>query len=59
MTVPVSDSAVVRLWPHRRALAGTYHHRAVELVSGWHHHELHEIEYAVSGVAEMRTATAH
>jgi len=56
---PLSDSAVVRLWPSRRPLAGTYHHRAVELVSGWHRHELHEIEYAVSGVAEMRTEEAH
>jgi AraC-like DNA-binding protein len=40
-------------------VAGTFHHRAVELVSGWHQHELHEIEYAVSGVAEMRTETSH
>lgn len=40
-------------------VAGTVEHHATELVSYWHRHDLHEIEYAVTGVAEIRTPTTH
>jgi AraC-like DNA-binding protein len=39
--------------------AGTVEHRATEVISYWHRHDLHEIEYAVSGCAEIRTPTTH
>jgi len=42
-----------------RVAAGTYLHEASELVSGWHTHDLHEVEWAVSGVAELLTPSTH
>ncbi|WP_347177030.1 AraC family transcriptional regulator [Parafrankia sp. EAN1pec] len=48
--------------PMRRCVtvgAGTVEHRADELISYWHRHDLHEVEYAVSGLAEIRTPTTH
>lgn len=50
------------LLPMRRrvtVVAGTVEHHATELISYWHRHDLHEIEYAVSGFAEIRTPTTH
>jgi AraC-like DNA-binding protein len=42
-----------------RMRAGTYS-RTVgdEVVTGWHSHELHQLEYAFQGIAEVETATA-
>jgi AraC-like DNA-binding protein len=37
--------------------AGTYSFHGEDLVTGWHHHELHQIEYALTGVAEVESAT--
>ncbi|MBL7497386.1 helix-turn-helix transcriptional regulator [Frankia sp. CNm7] len=39
--------------------AGTVEHRATEPISYWHRHDLHEIEYAVDGLAEIYTPTTH
>ena len=39
--------------------AGTFEHVAEETISAWHQHDIHEIEYAVSGVAELRTPSSH
>jgi AraC-like DNA-binding protein/mannose-6-phosphate isomerase-like protein (cupin superfamily) len=36
--------------------AGTYAYEGDDLVTGWHHHELHQVEYAFEGVAEVETA---
>jgi AraC-like DNA-binding protein len=42
-----------------RVLAGTYPFEAGEgLVTGWHHHDLHQLEYAFEGVAQVETSTA-
>ena len=30
-----------------------------QLVTGWHHHDVHEIEYACRGVVEVRTQAGH
>jgi AraC-like DNA-binding protein len=39
-----------------RGLAGTYPFEiAEESVTGWHHHDLHQLEYAFEGVAEVET----
>jgi AraC-like DNA-binding protein len=42
-----------------RVSAGTIKHVATEAISYWHQHDLHEIEYALSGLAEIRTPTTH
>ncbi|MEX5637774.1 AraC family transcriptional regulator [Parafrankia sp. FMc2] len=50
------------LLPMRRRLtvsAGTVEHHATEPISYWHRHDLHEIEYAVRGSAEIRTRSTH
>src|SRR6476646_3832148 len=39
--------------------AGTYSlELGDEVMTGWHAHEFHQLEYAVEGVAEVETATA-
>ena len=37
--------------------AGTYPWNGPDVVTGWHRHPYHQIEYAMSGVAEVETAT--
>jgi AraC-like DNA-binding protein len=40
-------------------LAGTYSFEVGEgLITGWHHHDLHQLEYAFEGVAQVETSTA-
>ena len=38
--------------------AGTFHYEGDDVVTGWHHHDLHQIEYALEGVAEVETGGA-
>jgi AraC-like DNA-binding protein len=45
-----------------RARAGSYLYegdRLASLVTGWHSHDLHQIQYAIGGVVEVETASAH
>ncbi len=42
-----------------RARAGSYLDEGHRLVTGWHSHDLHQIQYAIGGVVEVETATAH
>jgi AraC-like DNA-binding protein/quercetin dioxygenase-like cupin family protein len=49
--VEVRDGGVAR--------AVTFLYEANERVSAWHHHDLHQIEYAIEGVAEVETAAGH
>ncbi len=42
-----------------RPRAGTYAYDGAGLVATWHSHDLHQIEYALRGVVEVQTATAH
>lgn len=49
-TVDMRDGTPVR--------AGTYPYEGADLVTGWHAHDLHQIEYAFHGVVEVETATA-
>lgn len=42
-----------------RALAGSYLYEGDRLVTGWHAHDLHQIQYAIGGVVEVETAAAH
>jgi AraC-like DNA-binding protein/quercetin dioxygenase-like cupin family protein len=40
-------------------LAGTYSFEVGEgLITGWHHHDLHQLEYAFEGVAQVETSSA-
>ena len=41
-----------------RVRAGTYPLAATDLVTGWHTHDLHQIEYACRGIVEVETAEA-
>jgi len=42
-----------------RVRAGTFPYDAGDLVTGWHSHDLHQIEYAFEGSAEVETDEAH
>ncbi|CAN5116728.1 helix-turn-helix transcriptional regulator [soil metagenome] len=42
-----------------RALGGSYLYEGDGLLTGWHSHDVHQIEYAVGGVVEVETASAH
>lgn len=39
--------------------AGTYPYEGDDLDTGWHTHDLHQIEYALQGVVEVQTKAAH
>jgi AraC-like DNA-binding protein len=41
------------------APAGSYLYQGEGLITGWHSHDVHQIEYALHGVVEVETATAH
>ncbi|BCI53316.1 AraC family transcriptional regulator [Mycolicibacterium litorale] len=42
-----------------RALAGSYLYEGDGLITGWHSHDVHQIEYAIGGVVEVETASGH
>ena len=50
---------VIELRRGGRALAGSYLYEGDGLITGWHSHEVHQIEYAVAGVVEVETDSAH
>jgi AraC-like DNA-binding protein len=50
---------VIELRRGGRALGGSYLYEGDALITGWHSHEVHQIEYAVHGVVEVETDSAH
>src|SRR5581483_923958 len=38
---------------------GTFAYEGPDVVTGWHVHELHQVEYALAGVVEVETPAAH
>ncbi|XTP38650.1 AraC family transcriptional regulator (plasmid) [Mycobacterium sp. TJFP1] len=48
------------IWRQRgpAVLAGSYRYNGTGLVTGWHWHDLHQIQYAIGGVIEVQTAEA-
>ncbi|MGJ6124248.1 helix-turn-helix transcriptional regulator [Mycolicibacterium sp. Y3] len=50
---------VIELRRGGQALAGSYLYEGDGLITGWHSHEVHQIEYAVAGVVEVETDCAH
>ena len=47
---------VIELRRGGRALGGSYLYEGDALITGWHSHEVHQIEYALHGVVEVETA---
>jgi AraC-like DNA-binding protein len=52
--VPVAD-----LRTGTTVRAGTFPYEGADLVTGWHAHRQHQIEYAFQGTAEVETEAAH
>lgn len=50
---------VIELRRGGRALAGSYLYEGDGLITGWHSHEVHQIEYALHGIVEVETDTGH
>ncbi|MDG5483838.1 AraC family transcriptional regulator [Mycolicibacterium gadium] len=50
---------VIELRRGGRALGGSYLYEGDRLITGWHSHEVHQIEYALHGVVEVETDSAH
>ena len=50
---------VIELRRGGRAQAGSYLYEGTGLITGWHSHDVHKIEYAIGGVVEVETASAH
>ncbi len=42
-----------------RVRAGAFAYEGGDLDTGWHSHDLHQIEYAFQGVADVETRAAH
>lgn len=42
-----------------QAPAGSYLYEGEGLITGWHSHDVHQIEYALHGVVEVETDSAH
>jgi len=52
-------SEMVDLRTERSTRSGTYLYDGPDLVTHWHRHNLHEIEYACHGVVEIESADGH
>lgn len=54
-----SANVVKRLRRSAAVTAGSYAYDGGRLVTGWHSHDEHQLEYAVGGVVEVETEVAH
>lgn len=54
-----SNRRVIDLRRGGRALGGSYLYEGDALITGWHSHDVHQIEYALGGVVEVETDSAH
>ncbi|MEB3019637.1 AraC family transcriptional regulator [[Mycobacterium] crassicus] len=57
--IEFAEPANIDLRRGGRARAGSYLYEGRHLITGWHSHDMHQIEYAVGGVVEVETAAAH
>jgi AraC-like DNA-binding protein len=58
--LPVPATApVARMRANEAVRAGTLTYDGPDLVTGWHAHDQHQIEYALEGVAEVETESGH
>lgn len=58
-TVLSQSANIIELRRGGRALAGSHLYEGDGLITGWHAHDMHQIEYALSGLVEVETASAH
>ena len=58
-TANVAPRRVIDLRRGGRALGGSYLYEGDALITGWHSHDVHQIEYALHGVVEVETDSAH
>lgn len=58
LTAATADHGLVDMRSATPVRAGTYLYDGGDLVTGWHHHDLHQIEYALEGIAQVETAEA-
>ncbi|MBX7433358.1 helix-turn-helix transcriptional regulator [Mycobacterium sp. Y57] len=56
---PEGARRVIELRRGGQALAGSYLYEGDALITGWHSHEVHQVEYALHGVVEVETDSAH
>lgn len=58
---PVSAASrrVIDLRRGGDAVGGSYLYEGDALITGWHSHDVHQIEYALHGVVEVETDSAH
>jgi AraC-like DNA-binding protein len=54
-----SASRLVQVGGPGGCRAGTYPFEAVDLRTDWHHHDMHQVEYALQGTVEVETAAGH
>lgn len=58
--VRTATTGLVNLRESSRCAAGSHlHDGGGQLVTGWHFHDVHEIEYACRGMVEVKTAAGH
>jgi AraC-like DNA-binding protein len=58
--LPLSaNAATVEMRSNTRVRAGTFPYDGPDVVTGWHSHQLHQVEYAFQVVVEVETAAAH
>jgi AraC-like DNA-binding protein/quercetin dioxygenase-like cupin family protein len=55
----IHSRPVIELRRGGSALAGSYLYEGDGLITGWHSHEVHQIEYAMHGIVEVETDSAH
>ncbi len=57
--VQTATTGLVELRGSGRWLGGSSLYAGEQLVTGWHFHDVHEIEYACRGVVEVKTQAGH
>jgi AraC-like DNA-binding protein len=58
-TANLPGRPVIELRRGGHALGGSYLYEGDTLITGWHSHEVHQIEYALHGLVEVETDVAH
>jgi AraC-like DNA-binding protein/quercetin dioxygenase-like cupin family protein len=57
--VQTATTGLVDLRDSGRWVGGSHMYAGEQLTTGWHFHDVHEIEYACRGVVEVKTQAAH
>jgi AraC-like ligand binding domain len=57
--LPSADNGLVDMRAGAPVLAGTYAYDGPNMVTRWHSHDIHQLEYAFEGTIEVETDAAH